>query len=168
MDRFAHDRPLPPERTLAAALLALLCAASCGGAATGPPDIVLDRSACDACGMLISAPEYAAAYRAGRRTAVFDDIGCLLRGLDQAGLATAADPSAAPAPEAAEVWFLDSDQRWIAADDAVFVQSPQLETPMGGRVRATTGGVVIDGFAQLRSGASTDTRRKGGRDDSSG
>jgi nitrous oxide reductase accessory protein NosL len=109
---------------------------------------------------------------------VFDDIGCLLRDLDSAGLAT--EPSQAAAAATAQVWFLDSDQHWIPAPEAVFVRSPELETPMGGHVQAfadraeaeraaaAVGGTVVGSFTELRAGAGAETRSEGGDDDSSG
>lgn len=112
--------------TLAALALSLsLLAAACGASAEGPPAIEVDRSACSHCGMLISEPLYAAAYRApasdGR---VFDDIGCLL----------AAARLEAVAPRA---WFHDaSGGGWIEAADAFFVASSEIRSPMGGGLLA--------------------------------
>jgi nitrous oxide reductase accessory protein NosL len=165
MYRFAIAAP--PFR-LGGALGALVLATACSGPPTGPPEIVLDRSTCFSCGMLISEPAYAAGYRVGPRTAVFDDIGCLLADLGKPGPGTdeSADGTAQSraAVETSEVWFLDGDQRWIAAADAVFVRSPRLETPMGGhieafsdraraeRTAARVGGVVVESFAELMAG----------------
>ena len=62
----------------ALALAAALATAACGVRAEGPPPIVVDRTPCSHCGMLISEPLYAAAYQApGTDARVFDDIGCL-------------------------------------------------------------------------------------------
>ena len=66
--------------------------AACGVKADGPPDIVVDRTACATAGCSISEPVYAAAYRTPRSEArVFDDIGCLLE-------AAAREPRARRAP----------------------------------------------------------------------
>ena len=60
-------------------ILGLATSVACGVRADGPPDIQVDRTACSHCGMLVSEPAYAAAYRApGADPRVFDDIGCLL------------------------------------------------------------------------------------------
>jgi copper chaperone NosL len=142
-------------------IASIALAAACGGAETGPPKITLDRSACGGCGMLISDPRFAAAYRAGSRTAVFDDIGCLLRALDGEGLATATNGGASDEPTA-EVWLLEENGSWLTAANAVFVRSTELATPMGGgiqafgdraeaeRLAARVGGTVVDSFAELR------------------
>jgi nitrous oxide reductase accessory protein NosL len=153
------------SRRLATTLTALVGAAACA-VGSGPPDLALDRSVCDGCGMLISDPSFAAAYRVGERTAVFDDVGCLLDALDRAGLATGSDPAAEAAgrqPATAQVWLLDEQQRWLPADQAVFVFSPALATPMGGGVQALrdraeaealsarVGGSIVDSFDALRA-----------------
>ena len=107
-------------------LIALtLLAAACTTKAGGPPDIVVDRTACSHCGMLISEPIYAAAYQAaGHEARVFDDIGCLLK-------------SAQAESGALTYWFHDAhDRSWIDGSAAVFVASPAIRTPMGGGVIA--------------------------------
>lgn len=106
--------------------LTLLGIAACTTKAGGPPEIVVDRTACSYCGMLISEPVHAAAYRApGSEGRVFDDIGCLLRA------------ARAETATGLQFWFHDaSDGGWIAGDAAVFVVSPDIRTPMGGGVLA--------------------------------
>jgi hypothetical protein len=120
--------------------------------------------------MLISDPGFAASWRDGDRTAVFDDIGCLLRGLDR-------DPNAS---ESARVWVMDADRRWHPASDVVFVVSDRLETPMAGHVQAfadrgaaeraaaATGGELAIDFAHLRVLARERAAREGGHDAPSG
>ena len=100
----------------------LLVTAACGVTADGPPEITVDRTACSHCGMLISEPLYAAAYRAPEAEGrVFDDIGCLLaaaRGEAGTGL---------------RFWFHDaSGGGWIDGAEASFVTSAEIRTPMGG------------------------------------
>jgi copper chaperone NosL len=125
---------------------------ACGAKASGPPDIVVDRTACSHCGMLISEPLYAAAYQAaGAEPRVFDDIGCLRK-------------AAASLTGPVTFWFHDADDReWIAGEPAAFVSAPGLHTPMGGGViafrdRAAAGraaavhsGRVINSVAELLS-----------------
>jgi nitrous oxide reductase accessory protein NosL len=169
MPRLAPSLPLPPA-ALAAAVLVVV-AAGCGGAETGPPALALDRSTCAACGMLISDPAFAGGYRVGSSTAVFDDIGCLLRRVDHEGLA------AAPG---LEVWFLDAEGKWFPAAEAAFVYSTELETPMAGHIQAFAdrsraestasqiGGELISDFDRLRARAGETARAQGDHDGPSG
>jgi len=170
MPRLAPSRPLLPA-ALVAAVLAAVAAYGCGGAETGPPALELDRSACAGCGMLISDPAFAAGYRVGHNSAVFDDIGCLLRHLDHEGLAAA--------PEL-ELWFLGNDSEWFPSAQASFVYSTELETPMGGHIQAfrdrssaqstatRVGGELVSDFDRLRARASQTARAQGDPDGPSG
>ena len=142
--------------TMAAALLAFGCSA----APSGPPEIVVDRSACSHCGMLFSELAYAAAYRAeGAEARVFDDIGCLR---------TAARGEGGPLT----FWFHDAgDREWIEGAAATFVASPEIPSPMGGgiiayrdraeaeRAAGARHGRVINSIADLMS--DVDQRRIG-------
>jgi copper chaperone NosL len=133
-------------------VLALAVSVACGVRADGPPEIQVDRTACSHCGMLISEPVYAAAYRSpGSGPRVFDDIRCLLRAAQKE-----------PRAEAIRYWFHDAaTAAWIGGGDAVFVGSPTLRTPMGGgliayrdRTAAREGaarhqGRVIDSVGEL-------------------
>ena len=109
--------------------LAALLAISCSAAPAGPPQIVVDQTACSHCTMLVSEPAYAAAYRVpGAEARVFDDIGCLLEAMRRGGLGADADT---------RMWFHDADDRkWIEEDSAVFVVSSEIRTPMGGGIIA--------------------------------
>lgn len=102
-------------------LAAALLTAACGARAEGPPEIVVDRTPCSRCGMLISETLYAAAYQApGADARVFDDIGCLRDAArDERG--------------ALRIWVHDaSDGRWMDGVEAFLVSSPSIRTPMGG------------------------------------
>jgi copper chaperone NosL len=105
----------------AIALLSTACAVKAGG----PPEIVVDRDACSHCGMLISEPIYAAAYRpAGAAARLFDDIDCLRK---------AARTEAGPLT----YWFRDADDgAWLDGPQASFVSSPEVRSPMGGGLLA--------------------------------
>ena len=134
-------------------ILALAGSAACGMKAGGPPEIRVDRTACSHCGMLISEPAYAAAYRAPDSDfRLFDDIKCLLDAAQKE-----------PRADALRFWFHDAASAvWIDGTDAVFVSSPSLRTPMGGglvayrdRAVAREGaarhqGSVIDALSDLR------------------
>ena len=107
-------------------VVAALLPIGCSAQADGPPQIVVDRTACSHCSMFVSEPIYAAGYRAGgNEPRVFDDIGCMLDALRR--------ESASPL----SIWLQDAGGRgWIAAADATVVASPQLRTPMGGGLLA--------------------------------
>jgi copper chaperone NosL len=120
-----------PARTNPCAIvaIAMLTVASLPGCRThesGPPEIVVDRTACSHCRMLISEPALAAAYRAPHSEArVFDDIGCLL---------TAAR---AETTNDLHFWFHDMKTGdWIEGNTAVFVRSAEIHTPMAGGMMA--------------------------------
>lgn len=104
---------------------AALLAAACGVRAEGPPEIVVDRTPCSRCGMLISEPLYAAAYQApGADARVFDDIGCLR------------DAARGETSEL-RIWVHDAaGGEWLNAFEAVYVASPSIRTPMGGGMLA--------------------------------
>jgi len=86
-----------------------------------PPEILYGEDVCTECGMIISEPRFAAAYYTlegdARR---FDDIGGMLT------------HHAANQEEVAQFWVHDYEtEEWIVADQAYFVSSAELHTPMG-------------------------------------
>jgi copper chaperone NosL len=126
----------------AVAILLTMWAGACAARASGPPEILIDRSVCSRCGMLISEPAYAAAVRwPDGREQVFDDIGCLLAALgsqDTTGV---------------RHWFHDAnDGDWILDTKPVFVTSPGLQTPMGGGIVAFRDQDAVDRAAARQSG----------------
>ena len=110
----------------AAVFITMIWAVACAARATVPPAILMDRSACSKCGMLISERAYAAAIRwPDGHDQVFDDIGCLVAAVRQT-----------PARDA-QYWFHDAvSGEWITGASPVFVISPELRTPMGGGIVA--------------------------------
>ena len=110
-------------RLAAIVAMTLSAAIACRAGADGPPRIEVDRTACAHCGMLISEPMFAAAYRSPHgEPRVFDDIACML---DAAGKEQN--------PGALRFWFHDAaTSRWIDGGAATFVSSASLKTPMGG------------------------------------
>lgn len=115
---------MPTRQMLA--LIAVLSLAGCSGSADAPPEIVVDRSACDHCRMLISDVRFAAAHQQAPAAArVFDDIGCLLTAVKDGNTS------------GATFWFRDAnDGEWIPGAQAVFVRSSGLRTPMSGGIVA--------------------------------
>ena len=107
--------------------LFVLASAGCSAKADGPPAIQVDRTACAHCTMLVSDERFAAAYEtAAGEARVFDDIGCLL---DAARKEASADTL--------RFWFHDAlTGEWIRGDEAIFVRSDRVKTPMGGGILA--------------------------------
>ena len=103
-----------------------LLSAACSARAAGPPEIVVDRTACSHCSMFVSEPIYAAAYQApGEEPRLFDDIGCMLDALRR--------ETASPI----HIWVQDAaGAGWLDANAAIFVASPDIRTPMNGGVLA--------------------------------
>lgn len=113
-------------RKIAAAVLALVLVAACGGEddASGPPEIVYGRDICVECNMIISEPGHAAAYRLADGTEKkFDGVGeMLLHAIKTGDLDTTAT----------KAWVHDIEtEEWIAAADAWYVMAEAVTTPMG-------------------------------------
>lgn len=91
-----------------------------------PPTIRYGQDVCVRCGMIISDPAYAAAYRtAGGETRLFDDLGEMVLHNRQQSEATTA------------VFVHSYETRdWLRAEEAYFVVSSGLRTPMGVGVAA--------------------------------
>lgn len=94
-----------------------------------PPEIRYGEDTCTECGMIISEPRFAAAYYTvdgdARR---FDDIGGM------------ASYHAENQEDVAQFWVHDYDtEEWIIADQAFFVMSDQIHTPMDFGVVAISG-----------------------------
>lgn len=90
------------------------------------PSIRFGQDVCARCGMIISEPVYAAAYRtSGGEVRLFDDIGDVpLYHRDH--------------PESvAQFWVHDYGSReWLRGERALYVRSPSLRTPMGHGIAA--------------------------------
>jgi copper chaperone NosL len=86
-----------------------------------PPEIRYGEEMCTECGMIISEPRFAAAYYTVDGSAQrFDDIGGM------------ASHHAENQEDVAQFWVHDYDTKeWIIADQAFFVMSDQVHTPMG-------------------------------------
>ncbi len=123
-----------------------LLALACGAPPSGAPEIVVDRTACSHCGMLVSEPIYAAAYQAaGSDAKVFDDIGCMLESIHREGLRES--------DAGLRMWFHDgNDGAWIEREQAVFVHSPSIPTPMAGGIVAFRDGAAAERAAGKHSG----------------
>jgi len=128
-------------RTLVIVAFALLSAA-CSASAAGPPEIVVDHTSCSHCGMLVSEPGYAAGYQApGKEPRVFDDIGCMLEAVRR--------ETAAPIA----IWVQDAaGAGWLDADEATFVASRNIPTPMSGGLLAYADAAAAEKAATAHRG----------------
>ena len=122
-------------------LITLLLAGACRSTPGGPPEIIVDRTACSHCTMLISERRYAAAYQSpGSDPRIFDDIGCLLQAARK------------ESSTARRYWFHDgSDGTWIDGEP-VFVVSPEFRTPMGGGILAYRDAAAAEQAARRYNG----------------
>jgi len=102
----------------APAVWALLARAPAEG---GPPEIRYGRDRCDACGMIIGDPHFAAASREGSVVHRYDDIGCLMT---HSGAALSAGRAQGFVHDMAT-------EAWIDAAAATFVRTSEIRTPMG-------------------------------------
>ncbi|HVQ42473.1 MAG TPA: nitrous oxide reductase accessory protein NosL [Vicinamibacterales bacterium] len=135
----------------AAVLFTMVWVGACAGRGAAPPAIVMDRSACSRCGMLISERAYAAAIRLpDGHDELFDEIGCLIAAVRER------------AANDAHYWFHDAGAGdWITDGRPVFVVSSDIRTPMGGgivayrslmdaeRAAGRQGGRVVQDVSQL-------------------
>jgi copper chaperone NosL len=109
-------------RLLGALLLAFVMAACGTGSADGPPDINYGRDICVQCNMIISEIGHAAAYRLDDgEEKVFDGIGeMVLHGREQDEFSRA------------EAWIHDyRSEEWVKAEDAFYVPTRSVSSPMG-------------------------------------
>ena len=87
-----------------------------------PVPINREVDMCEHCRMTISDFRYAAEIIEKRRTHKFDDIGCMLAYAQSKNIS----------PGNARIWVMDFDNStWIRGDEAYFVTSPEIHTPMG-------------------------------------
>ena len=112
-------------------------AAGCAASSESLPAIRYGESTCAECHMLINEARYAAAaVTKADEPVVFDSIECLVRYLhrDETSLA--------------RVWVHDYEaDRWLVSDEAFYVASQELTTPMGQGVVATASASEADRLA---------------------
>lgn len=112
--------------TLFVPLVLLMAACQSGASIDEPPEIIYGEDVCDRCHMIISDARYAAAYVTETgEVRRFDDVGdMLMYHLDNE-------------EDVHLFWVHDFEsETWLKADDAHFVQSDDLETPMGHGIAA--------------------------------
>ena len=114
-------------------LTVLLTLGGCTARPVAPaaPTIHFGEDMCSDCGMIINEPRFAAAYAAQQgegsyQTFIFDDIGDMLRHMQQNTTLTGAG-----------WWVHDYDsEEWIDATTAFYVVSDQIKTPMNHGIAA--------------------------------
>lgn len=126
-------------RSVAALLLLTIIASACGQAeANGPPEINYGRDICTGCGMSVDDPRFATAYRPEAGTdKVFDDLGGMIIYARQSGEL-----------ESSAAWVHDFEtEEWIVADEAFYVPTGDVATPMGHGILAFSTRARADAFA---------------------
>jgi copper chaperone NosL len=138
----------------------LIALTACRGSSTEvqPPEIHYGEDVCDVCGMLISDAKFAAAAVKEDGTAYkFDDIGDLV------------DYYADQANAKVKTYFVHdyASEKWLRAEIASFIVSPQIQTPMAhgiaayadrpaAEAAARTYGVKVMTFDELRKMPTSD------------
>lgn len=125
---FTFRRRLTRVGGLWVVVLGLLLAACGGGAdiANEPPEIIYGQDVCSECNMIINEANYASAYwTADGEARRFDDVGEMLKFMHE------------NSEERASTWVHDvNTAEWLRAEEAWFVMSAGLMTPMGTGVAA--------------------------------
>lgn len=108
------------------ATLCLLLLLGCGTARVEPVPLA-PEDMCDYCRMIISEKRYAAEFIDSEGQAFkFDDISCMANFISKRNTT-----------KVVARFVMDFDSRqWIKADDAYYVRSPELTTPMNGGIIA--------------------------------
>jgi copper chaperone NosL len=132
----------------AGALLLGALLAACGIA---PEPVHIGSDECAQCRMTISEPQFATQVLSNRgRSFKFDSIECMVAFVNGGEL---------PASDMHSAWVADFDSHddWIAAEDAFFVHSASLRSPMGGGLSAHATRAGADALiAELGTGAVLD------------
>ena len=112
---------------VAIAALVVVVVRGSGAPPDAPVPIAWDRETCGHCHMHIGEPRHAAQLvTVDGEVVSFDDPGCAL------------DYLAARRPAIHRLWFHGEGDRWIAADDVAFLETPS--TPMGSGLIAVDAG----------------------------
>jgi copper chaperone NosL len=133
-----------PRHSVRVLIAAILFITGCSVDPNAPPEIVIDRTACSECRMLVSDLRFAAALRTSEgEEHVFDDSPCLFAALDRY------DSTDVP-----RVWIHDHEsEAAVETQNAVFVLQERIHGPMGGEVVC-----AIDRQAATRLAAALDGR----------
>jgi copper chaperone NosL len=126
LSRF-YKHLVPPGLTTALLLCLLFVLANCQKRAVEPVALA-PEDMCSYCKMAISEKQYAAEFIDSDGQAFkFDDIGCMTNFIESKKSAT----------KPAAYFVVDFNERqWVKADDAYYVRSAELSTPMNGGIIA--------------------------------
>lgn len=119
-------------------------AAACG--ASGPRPLAFGAEACTQCHMTLIDPRFAAELvTTGGRGIPFDDAGCLATYIATGGL---------PSERIASLWVTDylEPDSLLAVEQAVFLRSDALRTPMDHQVVALRPGPAADSLHRRLGG----------------
>lgn len=125
--------------------LVLLVTTSCSPKPAGPqpPEIRYGQEMCSACGMVIDEPRFAAAtLLTNGKYLKFDDAGEML------------NYHMNHPEEQVAAWFVHDypSEKWIRGEQAFFVRSPTLKTPMGTGIVAFIDQAQAEAFATEHGG----------------
>lgn len=122
------------------AAVGIACSSSVDLDAT--PSLDIGQDICEQCGMIISEEAYASAYRLNNgRQKLFDDIGDMVT------------YHRLHREDVYVFWVHDySSLEWIRAENAYFVASTDLVTPMGGGIAAFADRAAAESMAVERNG----------------
>jgi len=128
------------QNRLVALVLAALLLSSCGSKSSEPlpPEIIYGQEMCDRCGMIISDVRFASAILLNNgEYRKFDDVGEML-----------AYQNDHPDEQVDALFVHDYlSEEWIRGETAFYVQSEDLQTPMGSGIVAFANQVEAESFA---------------------
>ncbi len=123
-----RQRTSPVRSTLAAALLVGVVLTSCGG--PKPATVTVGQDMCEHCGMLITDMRFVTQVVTKTGKAYkFDSIECMVDWLAQASV---------PADQIHSAWVTDYNNpgKWLRAEEARYLQSVGIRSPMGANLSA--------------------------------
>ena len=105
-----------------------------------PPKIIYGEDMCEECKMIINEQRFASAIVTQKNTYRFDDIGCMFVFI-----------SKHPEIKPLKVWVNDfKSEEWIDGQNAVFVASKNVMTPMGYGILAFNDATEVQRYNTLK------------------
>ena len=124
-------------------LLLFLVACGAKGPSEDPPEIAYGRDVCEACGMIIDDARYAASYvTTTGEVRKFESIEDMVTHHQE------------NEEEVFIFWVHDYDtEEWVRADEAFFIQSDNIQSPMGGGLIAAASETHANRLADVWHGS---------------